>query len=391
MFQSFMNSAPKTIPLFNANIDHLNLPSLQPVDLRDISFNVARIFKSEKTLLRLNGPITTIGDIHGHILDLFYVIQRLGLPPLRRYLFLGDLVDRGEFSIETVTIVFLMKLIWPGDVYIIRGNHEFLYQCSTGGFTEQIQNEYFDSSITESFICAFNFMPLAAVINNKYVAVHGGIGPSIKDLKTIEEVQRPISEYGNEVADTLTWSDPNKDLLEFAASTRGLGYYFGLEATENFLAQDNTSVIIRGHECVMEGIEDHFNGRVFTVFSASNYCGLVNNKGAAFIINEENNHEIITWGPFQYPSRARTYFIRPRSKTSLRKTLKATQSTKILPKYGGVIGDPPVRQKVPETKSYGEVKITIPKKISIRPMQDARSKRLLCTFSSCEISTFDFQ
>ena len=134
----FINNIPKNITIVTAQGPKLAIPVVSPQDVIDICSKAVNIFKNEHSLLEINGHCIIVGDIHGHLLDLYYILQKFGLPPRQDYLFLGDLVDRGEFGIETVIIVFLLKIIWPRNVHLIRGNHEFFYQCSQGGFVDHL-------------------------------------------------------------------------------------------------------------------------------------------------------------------------------------------------------------------------------------------------------------
>jgi protein phosphatase len=240
---------------------------------------VGDLFRSEPILLEINPPCVIIGDLHGQILDLLRIRQRYGDPAPRTYLFLGDLVDRGEFSIETVLVVFLMKAIWPHNVYIIRGNHEFASLCSAHGFLTQVLSSY-SFPVFQAAIEAFVYIPLAAKIG-RIVCVHGGLGPDVTTLSVIKELQRPIEQFEDPVVDALMWSDPSEELLGFEPSdTIGTGYAFGESALSQFLRASNLDMLIRAHECVADGFRWQFGRRLLTVFSASNYTGVVGNCGA---------------------------------------------------------------------------------------------------------------
>lgn len=86
-----------------------------------------QIFRNDPIILNIKGECIVVGDIHGHIIDLYRIFRTFDLPPKTTYLFLGDIVDRGGFSLETITLILVLKILFPNHIYIIRGNHEFDY------------------------------------------------------------------------------------------------------------------------------------------------------------------------------------------------------------------------------------------------------------------------
>jgi protein phosphatase len=214
-----------------------------------------------------------------------------------QYLFLGDFVDRGEFSFEVVTFVFLAKILCPTQVWVIRGNHEFAYVCSTGGFRSELSHLFHDELVFFSFTEAFSEMPLAAVLDRGILAVHGGICPQFRNLEQIRDLKRPIREFDDDIIDGILWSDPSDDLELFEPSRRGTGFVFGAIAFKNFVDANAIRTIVRGHECVADGCAEHFGGRLLTVFSASNYCGTTGNKAAVLIITQNKEQQIRTFPP----------------------------------------------------------------------------------------------
>ena len=332
LYDKFIETIPKNIKEFKPGKDKMSLPILTPNDLITICYETGKLFKSEKSLLKLEAPVTIVGDIHGHIMDLYYILNNFGLPPETNYLFLGDLVDRGEFSIECVSLVFLMKLLFPKNVFLIRGNHEFLYQCEGSGFGDQLKKTYEDNTLLAHFISVFNFIPLGAIIGDQFLCVHGGIGPDVENLDSIDSVKRPIPSYGNSVVDSLTWSDPDPRIPMFRESRRGLGFLFGKDAVDGFHSKNGTHFIVRGHECIMEGFEPMFDAGIITVFSASNYCGISENKAAVLIVYDECLYEPKIWDPLPYVLRTQVSFVSlDGKKRYLRKTIKPFNSTKLLP------------------------------------------------------------
>lgn len=283
--------------------------------LRKLCDTAQKLFKAEPALLRLNGDTLIIGDLHGHIFDLFRTLGKLGLPPNRTYLFLGDLVDRGHFSTETVVLILTMKVIWPEHVFLIRGNHEFADMAKHGGFFAELSSLYNTRQAEEFIMKAFSYMPLAAIIGGNVLCVHGGLGPSLNDIKQLEEIQRPLNDYNDDLIQGLLWSDPAQFLDTFQESSRGIGYFFGHEALSSFLDSNKLQYMVRGHECVEKGIEAQLNRRMFTVFGASNYCGRAPNKSGVLLIHPDGSREACFFNPITYIKRANVSFVASESDT----------------------------------------------------------------------------
>ena len=281
-FQRCINSADISNPMHI-----LRLPSFTARKVMHLCECVKTIFISERCMLSLHAPIVVVGDLHGHIWDLARIIETFGWPPTCRYLFLGDLVDRGEFSLETVTLVFLMKALHPQNVFVIRGNHEFGQLCDNFGFQRNIFEVFSNGACLKAFKEAFSFMPLTAVIDETILCVHGGIGPNCRSLDQIRCVRRPIREFVGDVVDDLLWSDPNPNVETFEFSERGAGYDFGEKVFKEFMEKCGFEYMIRAHQVIAGGVESCFDDKLLTVFSASNYCGQENNKAGALQIGSK--------------------------------------------------------------------------------------------------------
>jgi diadenosine tetraphosphatase ApaH/serine/threonine PP2A family protein phosphatase len=155
----------------------------------------------------------------------------------------------------------------------------------------------------------FPQIPLAARIDDSILCVHGGIGPKITALNSIAYISRPIAEFGNDIVDSLVWSDPNANVARFEeSSARGAGYLFGEEALKKFLADAKLDLLVRAHECVAEGAKEMFDGKVVTVFSASNYCGLMGNQAAVLEVKGPGVRQIKTFPPLQWLLRSSALF-----------------------------------------------------------------------------------
>ena len=267
--------------------------------IKKICASAKQIFMNEPMLLRLyNDPVYIVGDLHGHILDLFRTLGKIEMPPKNTILFLGDIVDRGDFSTESITIILSLKILYPDLVYIIRGNHEFLEMSRQSGFSAELYNLYDkDMSVEDAFMDAFSYIPIGAMIGKNVLCVHGGIGPHVFRVEQLEKIQRPLHTFDDDLVSSLLWSDPSRLGKGFSPSTRGIGYLFGTDELAEFLDSNNLKYLVRGHECVDKGIELQLNNRIFTVFGASNYCGMSPNKSGILIMKQDCSKEAILFPP----------------------------------------------------------------------------------------------
>lgn len=271
----------------------VEIPKLRKNDLVELLQKMIEIFKAESTVLHIDGLYNVVGDIHGNLRDLLRILSHSGNPIQMGYIFLGDYVDRGDFSIEVMTLLFSFKLAYPKNVFLLRGNHEFEIVNTYYGFKDQCLEDY-DESIYNMFNEVFSYMPLAAVLNNEYFLVHGGICPSLEHIAQIEDLERPLTTFHDEAIDGelitgLMWSDPSDSMSWFCDNIRGRGFFFGYQAVRQFLDTNNLKCIIRAHECV-DGLKENFNGCCLTIFSSSHYYSNSNNSCGLLQIDSKRQY-----------------------------------------------------------------------------------------------------
>lgn len=308
MLEAHQKLVSENFELFTRGSSKMTIPVFPRNDVIALCQRAAIAFQAEPVLLNLQGPIHVVRDLHGHLLDLLRIVYNHGFPPATKYLFLGDLVDRGEFSLETTTFIFLMKVIWPTSVHLIRGNHEFEAICASHGFANEISQRYIDRSVFEAFTAAFSVLPLAAKIGDHILCVHGGLGPDLVTVSQIQTIKRPMPSLYGGVPEALLWSDPSLDISGFGLSKRGSGHFFGLTAFKRFMEANKLRFLIRAHECVEGGIESIFGNSLLTVFSASNYCGNSNNRAGVLFVSAKNEFKKILYEPLPYLRRSDAVF-----------------------------------------------------------------------------------
>ena len=225
--------------------------------------------------------VTVCGDTHGQYYDVLNIFQeKNGYPSATNpYLFNGDFVDRGSFSVEVILTYLLWKLHDPGCIYLTRGNHETKNMNKIYGFEGEVKAKY-DDKIFELFLEVFSHLPLAAVIGKKVFCAHGGISTDEKVmLDDIKKIKRGCEPPETSLMSDLLWSDP-QPFPGKSPSKRGVGFAFGPDITLNFLDRNGLSLLVRPHEVKEEGYLVEHGGKTITVFSAPNYCDTMGNKGA---------------------------------------------------------------------------------------------------------------
>lgn len=258
------------------------------------------MLKEEPNLIRMKAPVVIVGDIHGQFYDLLKMFEVAGsMPPNSRFLFLGDYVDRGYFSVECFLYLLALKIHHPDHVIMLRGNHECRHL--TRHFTFRLECVYkYSESLYDSCMAAFDALPIAAVVSDQLFCVHGGISPDLHTLEDVNSFHRFSDPPKSGLFCDLLWSDPDpnygsESLLTpvFPPNTvRGCSYRFTYKAVNRFLTNNNLLAVVRGHEAQDNGYRLYDNGRpgafpsVITLFSAPNYCDAYNNKGA--IIKYDN-------------------------------------------------------------------------------------------------------
>ena len=266
-----------------------NKPGKQ-VDLKEdeIKFLIDKslqIIKEQKMLVELEAPLHVCGDIHGQYYDLLRIFEHCGYPGEYNYLFLGDYVDRGKQSLETVCLLLCYKIKYPTKVTLLRGNHESSVTNRIDGFYDECKRRY-NVRIWRSFTDLFNYLPVAALIDEKILCMHGGLSPELKNLQNIENISRPTDIPDAGLLCDLLWSDPDKEASEYDENDRGVSVIFGEKVVEDFNKKNDLDLIIRAHQVVDDGYEFFAKRQLITIFSAPNYCGEFDNSAGIMIIDE---------------------------------------------------------------------------------------------------------
>jgi len=261
-------------------------------DIKNICDKVRELFAKEDNVVSVSTPVTIAGDIHGQFHDLLQLFITGGDFSNSKYLFLGDYVDRGRHSVQVITLLFLLKIEYPDKMILLRGNHEARCQTQVFGFYDECLMKYGDSKVWRLFMETFDYLPVAAVVDNKLFCCHGGLSPSAPDIDSIQGLDRvkELSDVGA-LAD-IAWSDPDEDHLGWEPSPRGAGWTFGEDVVEAWNMKNGLEILVRGHQMVDDGFCWNHSRQTLTLFSAPNYMYRCGNTAAILQIqpNIRNLH-----------------------------------------------------------------------------------------------------
>ena len=258
---------------------------LKEEELRFLIDKSLPIIREQKMLVELEAPLHVCGDIHGQYYDLLRIFEYCGYPGDNTYLFLGDYVDRGKQSLETICLLLCYKIKYPDKVTLLRGNHESSVTNRIYGFYDECKRRY-NVRIWKSFTELFNYLPVAAIIDDKILCMHGGLSPELKNIQNISDIPRPTDIPDTGLLCDLLWSDPDKDVAEYDENDRGVSVVFGEKIVTEFNKKNDLDLIIRAHQVVDDGYEFFAQRQLITIFSAPNYCGEFDNSAGIMIIDE---------------------------------------------------------------------------------------------------------
>jgi len=253
--------------------------------IRNLCFKARSILTNQPILLELEAPIKIVGDIHGQYYDLLRLFEYGGFPPEANYLFLGDYVDRGKQSLETICLLLGYKIKFQENFFILRGNHECASINRIYGFYDECKRR-FSIKLWKTFTDCFNCLPVAALIDEKIFCMHGGLSPELKSFEQVRRFLRPTDVPDTGLLCDLLWSDPEQKITGWGENDRGVSYTFGPDVVTKFLARHDLDLICRAHQVVEDGYEFFAKRQLVTLFSAPNYCGEFDNAGAMMSVDE---------------------------------------------------------------------------------------------------------
>ena len=278
-------------------VEQLNeCKQLNENQVRTLCEKAKEILTKESNVQEVRCPVTVCGDVHGQFHDLMELFRIGGKSPDTNYLFMGDYVDRGYYSVETVTLLVALKVRYPERITILRGNHESRQITQVYGFYDECLRKYGNANVWKYFTDLFDYLPLTALVDGQIFCLHGGLSPSIDTLDHIRALDR-LQEVPHEgpMCDLL-WSDPD-DRGGWGISPRGAGYTFGQDISETFNHANGLTLVSRAHQLVMEGYNWCHDRNVVTIFSAPNYCYRCGNQAAIMELDDTLKYSFLQFDP----------------------------------------------------------------------------------------------
>jgi hypothetical protein len=254
-------------------------------------------FRSSKNNPKKPTKFYFVGDTHGSFIDTVKLIKNFVYKFREtekdgndvRTVWIGDFVDRNLLDIHNILYIMTFNLKFPDRVLLLRGNHEEISISGNYGFGKNVIDN-FSKMLFASFNHVFKDLPLISIYhcnNGSVMCLHGGI-PLIKKGDSEFEVPQLVThEFNNRqvliddmdpITQQILWNDPILNYVsgvneKFYENRRGLGYVFGKEVFEEFLAKNNVNIVYRGHQVFLEGFHQDFDKKFVTIFSASDYAG----------------------------------------------------------------------------------------------------------------------
>jgi serine/threonine-protein phosphatase 4 catalytic subunit len=277
-------------------------------DVKHLCMRATTILREEDNVRAVSFPATVVGDIHGQFYDLLELFDVGGQVPDTNYVFMGDFVDRGYYSVETFLLLLALKVRYPSRVTLIRGNHESRQITQVYGFYDECLRKYGTAHVWRLCVEVFDCLCLAAIVDSSIFCVHGGLSPSLDTVDQIAEVERKQEPPHEGPMCDLMWSDPDDDIQGWGISARGAGYVFGPDIADQFLFQNKLDLIARSHQLAMEGYKWFFGNNggaqgsslLVTVWSAPNYCYRCGNVASIMQVQDVSNgtnHNFPTFNP----------------------------------------------------------------------------------------------
>eukprot|EP01004_Peranema_trichophorum_P006013 NODE_4854_length_1104_cov_15.896024_g4309_i0.p1 GENE.NODE_4854_length_1104_cov_15.896024_g4309_i0~~NODE_4854_length_1104_cov_15.896024_g4309_i0.p1 ORF type:complete len:307 (-),score=68.80 NODE_4854_length_1104_cov_15.896024_g4309_i0:97-1017(-) len=279
-------------------------PLTEP-EVKQLCRFVIDILVEESNVQIVSSPVVICGDIHGQFQDLLELFKTGGqVDDGTNYIFMGDYVDRGYHSLETFTLLMLLKAKYPDRITLLRGNHETRAVTQIYGFYEECVNKYGGGDAWRACMEVFDCLNIAALVDDKVFCVHGGLSPDVRSINQINSIQRKQEIPNDGAYCDLMWSDP-EPVESWTVNPRGCGWLFGARATREFCHLNGLDLICRAHQLVQEGYKYHFDEcKVVTVWSAPNYCYRCGNLASVLRLDQNGNREFLIFNevPVEKPT-----------------------------------------------------------------------------------------
>ncbi len=268
--------------------DHIEWP--EQLDLIGLIKEAADTFMKEQTIVRTTGDMLFVGDVHGDLdamVSAFMLADEAG----SKIVFLGDVVDRGSRQVRTINLLLARKLLHPETVFFVRGNHEFKEVNTRWGFADAVM-EHYSETVYWLYNTCFTALPLAVLLNEKVLGLHGGLGEHTPTLQSIDNIERTSLPHLDDRTGML-WNDPAEKGNGFTANNkRGLFFTFCRDVFDEFMEKNDLALLVRAHEELADGHKYFFDNQLISVFSSADHYKKV--KPKAVLVKADGGHEILS-------------------------------------------------------------------------------------------------
>jgi diadenosine tetraphosphatase ApaH/serine/threonine PP2A family protein phosphatase len=315
-YTPFLNSTQQELLYVGSKMP---IPKFEKETITELIEEALQVLKPQGPLIEIEPPVCIVGDIHGNLRDLLRIISLYFTETDYKFLLLGDYVDRGNFSLEVVTLLYALLVKFPDRFFLLRGNHEFCENFKSSGLIDDCKFTYDDTSLACEIYSSFDWLPIACLIKKEILCLHGGLSPHLNTIDDIRAIKIPFSKLEDEMVADILWSDPNRLVSQFMDSQRGRGKIFSQVNANRFLQANNLRYLVRGHQCVSEGIE-FFSDNVITVFSSSYYNDDEENKAGCLLISPNMELNPVSLPSYQHGKRKGAAFVDVPKKTLTRRS-----------------------------------------------------------------------
>lgn len=265
---------------------------LNYMEIKIVSEKAKQIFKEEQNIVKISPPLTICGNINSQFSNLLEIFKISGDIPETNYLFLGGYSS----SIEVISLLFCLKVRYPKRITLLRGLSEDFGYSQTCGFYEEAKRNYGNEEIFKIICEVFNYLPLAAIINNNIFCISGGLSPDFETMEEINKIDRFVCIDNSDNIFGLMANSPVEysywKFLYFYNIINGWMQapksnekYFLEEVTERFEKKNKIDLIICGRHLMEDGFRFFHNNKLISLFSTPNF-GINRNKGAIIEIDE---------------------------------------------------------------------------------------------------------
>ncbi|KAK0424831.1 hypothetical protein QR680_008879 [Steinernema hermaphroditum] len=287
---------------------HRDYKSSVTYELEELKWLIGRVrmvMADEKALIEVRHPVNIVGDIHGQYQDLHRIFNACGMPANRtRYLFLGDYVDRGPQSLEVICCLLGLKIAFPNKIFLLRGNHEQEFINKEYGFWAELEKRFpygLALGIFKEFNDLFGYLPLAALVSEKILCMHGGLSPHLNSLDDLRNIELPQFVVGDQsLVQDLLWADPALDSQGFAPNKlREVSVIFGEDIVYKTCHKLKLDLIVRGHQVMRNGYGFFANRKLVTIFSAPMYDTTLKNRAAVLVVARDKTMRFYLLNPLE--------------------------------------------------------------------------------------------